>query len=99
MLRPEAEKSLIGTNIIIHAGDIGNVEIIRNLEKIAPVKVIQGNIDREKWSDEFPETLDLQLEDKKIFVIHNIKDLNFIPEEKDYDIIISGHSHKPLDKK
>jgi uncharacterized protein len=95
LLRPEAQKSLIGTNIIIHAGDIGNVEIIRNLEKITPVKAIRGNIDREKWSDEFTETLNLKFEGKKIFVIHNIKDLHFIPEEKDYEIIISGHSHKP----
>jgi putative phosphoesterase len=99
LLRPEAENYLAGSNFIIHAGDIGNVEIISKLIKIAPVEAICGNIDNEKWAEEFQETLDFKIGNKKIFVIHNIKDLNFNPVEKKFDIIISGHSHKALIKK
>ncbi len=98
LLRPEAEKYLEGSDVIIHAGDIGNVEIINRLRKITMVYAIRGNIDKEKWADEFPETLELEIFNKKIFIIHNIKDAD-IGSEKNYNIIISGHSHKPMIKK
>lgn len=99
ILHPVAEKYLDGSNLIIHAGDIGKAEIINKLKKIAPVSAIKGNIDIYEWADELPETLELTLLKKKIFVIHSIKDLNFNPAEEKYDIIISGHSHKPLIKR
>ncbi|MFZ0456736.1 MAG: metallophosphoesterase family protein [Ignavibacteriaceae bacterium] len=98
LLRPETEKYLGGSDIIIHAGDIGNFEIVSSLRRIAPVYAIRGNVDKENWADEFPETLELEILYKKIFIIHNIKDAD-IGIEKKYDIIISGHSHKPLIKK
>jgi len=97
LLRPEAEEQLGGSDIIIHAGDIGNVEIINSLRQIAPVYAIRGNVDKEKWADLFPEILNLAIFNKRIFVIHNIKDLD-VSDENSYDIIISGHSHKPFIK-
>lgn len=98
LLRPEAEKYLEGSNLIIHAGDIGNSAIINKLRKIATIYAIRGNVDKEKWADEFPDTLELEILNKKIFIIHNIKEVN-VSNEKIYDIIISGHSHKPLIEK
>ena len=98
LLRPEAEKYLEGSNLIIHAGDIGNSAIINKLRKIATIYAIRGNVDKEKWADEFPDTLELEILNKKIFIIHNIKEVN-VSNEKNYDIIISGHSHKPLIEK
>ena len=95
LLRPEAERYLKGSDLIIHAGDIGSVEIIHMLKKLAPLKAIKGNIDKDKWTEEFPETLDFKFGNKRLFVIHNIKDLEFNHEKKKYDLIISGHSHKP----
>ena len=99
LLRPEAAKLLKGVNIIIHAGDIGGVEIVSMLKQIAPTKAIHGNVDNEKWADNFPETLELKILKKNIFVVHNVKDFKFKPEENKYDVIISGHSHKPSIKK
>ena len=98
LLRPEAEKNLEGSDVIVHAGDIGNFEIINKLEKIATIYAIRGNIDKENWADEFPETLELEILNKKIFIIHDIKEVD-VRNEKKYNIIISGHSHKPLIKK
>lgn len=97
-LRPETEKYLRRSNFIIHAGDIGNIEIINRLREIAPVYAVRGNTDKEKWADEFPEMLDLKIINKRIFIIHDVKDAE-VNNEKKYDIIISGHSHKPLKKK
>lgn len=98
LLRPEAEMHLKRSNLIIHAGDIGDIQIIISLKKIAPVYSVKGNIDTESWAAEFPGKLEFQVMHKWIFVIHDIKDAN-INNEKSYDIIISGHSHKPLIKK
>ena len=47
LLRPEAVELLRGSEHIIHAGDIGAPEIIPELEKIAPVTAIRGNVDSE----------------------------------------------------
>ncbi len=47
LLRPEAVEMLRGSEHIIHAGDIGAPEIIPELEKIAPVTAIRGNIDHQ----------------------------------------------------
>ena len=98
LLRPEAVKNLKGSDLIIHAGDIGSVEIISILSNIAQVIAIKGNVDKEIWTEKFPETQSFQIGNKKIFVIHNIKDMEYNNEEKKFDIIISGHSHKPLIK-
>ena len=98
LLRKEAEKQLEVSNVIIHAGDIGDVEIINRLKQIAPVYSIKGNIDKENWADEIPEILDFKIMNKRIFVIHDIKDAD-ISNGESYDIIISGHSHKPLIKR
>jgi putative phosphoesterase len=98
LLRPEAEKCLEGSDVIIHAGDIGNFEIIHNLRMIATIYAVRGNVDKEKWANEFPETLELEILNKKIFIIHNIKEAD-VNNEMNYDNIISGHSHKPLIEK
>jgi uncharacterized protein len=97
LLRSKVEEQLGKSDIIIHAGDIGCIEIIDSLRQIAPVYAVRGNVDKEKWADEFPEIFDLEIFNKKIFVIHNIRDVN-INSENSHDIVISGHSHKPLIK-
>ena len=68
LLRPEVKNYLAGNDFIIHAGDIGSVEIISMLKMIAPVKAIRGNVDKEKWADDFPETLDFKIGNKKISI-------------------------------
>ncbi len=59
LLRLEAEEYLKENDLIIHAGDIVSVEIIYKLRRIASVKAIRGNIDKDNWADKFPGLLDL----------------------------------------
>ena len=47
LLRPEAETALQGTQLIVHAGDVGSPEILMRLKAIAPVFAVRGNVDRE----------------------------------------------------
>ena len=50
LMRPEALAALRGVELIIHGGDIGKVEVLESLSKIAPVQAIRGNNDRGPWA-------------------------------------------------
>lgn len=95
LMRPEAKAALQGSELIIHAGDIGGPEIIKELKQIAPVHAIRGNIDKGQWAGEFPETEVVQFGDYLIYVLHNLNDLDLDPGAAGFRIVISGHSHQP----
>jgi putative phosphoesterase len=97
LVRPEALRALRGVPLIIHAGDIGGPEVLRELETIAPVHAVRGNNDRGPWAERLPHTLDLELEKVAIHVIHDVKELAG-PDgagPPGTRVIIAGHSHKP----
>jgi len=95
LLRPEAVASLRGSEHIIHAGDIGSPEIIPELEKIAPVTAIRGNVDTEAWARRFAETEVVELGGLHIYVIHDANALDLNPKAAGFAAVISGHSHQP----
>ncbi|HEX2331523.1 MAG TPA: metallophosphoesterase family protein [Candidatus Angelobacter sp.] len=96
LLRPEAVELLRGSEHIIHAGDIGAPEILPELEKIAPVTAIRGNVDTQSWARVFPETNVAELGGATIYVIHDRNALDLNPKAAGFAAVISGHSHKPL---
>jgi uncharacterized protein len=95
LLRPEALEALRGSEHIIHAGDIGAPEIIRELEKLAPVTAIRGNVDVQDWARKFPETEVVELAGKTIYILHDVNALDLNPRAAGFAAVISGHSHKP----
>jgi putative phosphoesterase len=95
LLRPEAVELLRGSEHIIHAGDIGAPEIIPELEKIAPVTAIRGNVDTQAWARRFAETEVVELAGLFLYVIHDAKALDLNPKAAGFAVVISGHSHKP----
>ena len=96
LLRPEAEQRLAGVDRIIHAGDIGRPEVIDRLRRIAPVIAIKGNVDKGPWAENYPETETVSLGGHAIHILHDIHDLLLDPVSRGIDVVISGHSHKPL---
>ncbi|MCW8196502.1 metallophosphoesterase family protein [Proteobacteria bacterium 005FR1] len=96
LLRPQALEALRGSDLIIHTGDIGPGEIIEQLGEIADTEAIKGNIDKPQWAAAYPDTRLLTVEGRRIYLIHNIKDLDFDPAEEGVDVVIAGHSHKPV---
>lgn len=94
LLRPEALQALQGSEHIIHAGDIGALEIIPAPEKIAPVTAIRGNVDREPWTHRFPETEVVELAGLHIYILHDANALDLNPKAG-FAAVISGHSHQP----
>ena len=95
LLRPEALCALKNSSHIIHAGDIGGPEILVALRAIAPMTVVRGNNDREAWADSIPITQTLTIRKRKIFVIHNLQEMQIDPDLEQMSIVISGHSHRP----
>jgi putative phosphoesterase len=93
LLRPEARDALQGCDTIIHAGDIGKPEVLDGLRAIAPLTVIRGNVD--KWAHDLPDTDVVEMEGRRIYIIHNVRELDFDPRQAGLDAVISGHSHKP----
>ena len=94
LVRPEALDALRGVDMILHGGDIGKAEVLSELEKIAPVAAVRGNNDRDEWASRIPETASLEIDGLSLFMIHDIKTLK--GEPTDHDVIVFGHSHKPL---
>ena len=95
LLRPETFKWLSGARHIIHAGDIGRLEVILELRKLAPVTAVRGNIDSGAWAGEFPHTAHVKLGGRSLYVVHNVKELDGDPAEGEIDVVVSGHSHIP----
>ncbi|HEY5799462.1 MAG TPA: metallophosphoesterase family protein [Burkholderiaceae bacterium] len=95
LLRPEALDFLQGSECIVHAGDIGSLTILKQLEEIAPLIVVRGNNDREPWGLALPERALFSVESVQLYVVHDIADLDLMPSEAAIQIVISGHSHKP----
>lgn len=95
LLRPQAVEALQGSDLIIHAGDIGADDILERLSGIAELVAIRGNIDKASWAQELPNTNIIELAGKRIYVLHNLKELDFDPVAEQIDVVVSGHSHKP----
>ena len=95
LLRPEALRALRGSDYIIHAGDVGDPEILDQLREIAPVTAVRGNVDRGGWARALPKTDVLQADGVSIYVVHILADLNLKPEAVGFRAVVYGHSHVP----
>lgn len=89
LLRPEAVRALEGSELILHAGDVGKPEVLDRLRRIAPVVAVRGNVDRGAWADALPETITVE---PGIYMLHDAKQLKAAPAG--VRAIVSGHSHK-----
>lgn len=95
LLRPEAVRALKGVAHILHAGDVGNPDHLDMLARIAPVMAIRGNIDQGPWAEVLPESATLTAGGLRIHMVHDREALSADPEAEGWDVVISGHSHKP----
>jgi len=96
LLRPEAINALIGSDAIVHAGDIGRPEILERLAALAPVTAVRGNVDVKPWAESVPITAAAEFVGTRIYVIHDRADLARYPVPAGTNVVIFGHSHKAL---
>lgn len=96
LLRPEALDWLRGCDHILHAGDIGDAAILDALRALAPLDAVRGNNDRGDWAAALPETLTLALDGVRLHLLHDLAELAIDPAAQSVQVVVSGHSHKPL---
>lgn len=98
LLRKEALDVLRGSDLILHAGDVGDPEILTALRHIAPVVAIRGNIDNEPWANALQATEIVSAAGINIYMLHNLETLDLAPAAAGIAIVLSGHSHKPAER-
>jgi len=95
LLRPEAVRALQGSELILHAGDVGDPKILDELRAIAPVVAVRGNIDQGDWAMKLPEYELVERQGVSIYLLHDLNQLDLDPPAAGVQAVISGHSHKP----
>ena len=95
LLRPEALSFLRGSDFIVHAGDIGDAEVLEELRRLAPLTAVRGNNDKGPWAKAIAETEVLQVEEVCIYVLHDLAELDLDPVAAGFRVVVSGHSHNP----
>lgn len=92
-LREDIVEALEGVDLIIHAGDVCGQRVIDELELVAPTITVRGNNDHpEDFRNPLPPVLRLTRKGTSIKVVHKLRDVG----QHDADIVITGHTHKPL---
>lgn len=95
LLRPEATVALRGVEHILHAGDVGDAQILDRLRQIAPVTAIRGNVDVHGECSLLPPIEAVELGGRLFYLVHSVHDLDIDPSAAQVDVVVSGHSHKP----
>jgi putative phosphoesterase len=95
LLRPEALTALSGSEMIVHAGDVGDPRILDALRGVAPVVAVRGNIDQGEWAGNLAETERVECGAASLYVLHDVNRLDLDPAAAGVRCVISGHSHRP----
>lgn len=95
LLRPEARAYLIGSDYIVHGGDVGGQQILDELSAIAPLIAVRGNNDMQPWAAHLRHTELIRIGNVFAYVIHDLSELDLDPGAAGVSVVISGHSHKP----
>ena len=99
LVRPEVFAGLEVVSLILHAGDVGGQHVLVELQSIAPVHAVYGNVDS-PGEPGLRAHLKLTLEGKSILVSHGHELGSPTPERLlaryDADILIYGHTHRAL---
>ncbi len=86
-------------DFIIHAGDLVQLSVIDELEQIAPVLAVHGNMDGPEVSSVFPQINSLKIFDRKIGVVHDpdtmqgMTKMRELTKENGFDVLVYGHTH------
>lgn len=98
LLRPEVLPHLAGVDAILHAGDVVDARILDTLREYAPTYAVRGNCDTGGEVGRLPPTLLLPFGNWNIFMLHDLHDLDIVPEAAGVQVVVSGHTHRPLNE-
>lgn len=102
-LNPRVPELLRGVDHILHAGDIGDAGIVRELGHMAPITAVRGNNDREGPASLYPIEVNEILAGRRILLVHEMKAPKWRDgaeargdKEAEVDVVVFGHSHIDL---
>jgi len=95
LLRPEALAALTGSDLILHAGDVGGPEVLGPLRELAPVHAVRGNVDRGAWAEALPATEAVEAGRHVFYLLHILEELDLDPAAAGFTAVVTGHSHQP----
>lgn len=96
LVRPEALEALEGSDVILHAGDVGGAHVLEELGRLAPVIAVRGNVDADAWGRLLPERRLLDPGGVPLLLLHDRAMVGADPVEGGPRVIVFGHSHQPL---
>ncbi|MDD5311741.1 MAG: metallophosphoesterase family protein [Dehalococcoidia bacterium] len=99
----ELVRAMSQVDLIIHAGDIVTLDIIRGLEKLAPVHAVCGNMDSPEVRVKLPEKQVVEVEGRKIGIVHGYGGVGVTADFvkrlfPDVEAVVFGHTHEPMNK-
>jgi uncharacterized protein len=95
LVRTEALDALAGSQLILHAGDVGNADVLERLRAIAPTRAVRGNVDKGIWASALPETDVVEVGRLHLYMLHELSKLDLDPKDAGFAAVISGHTHRP----
>jgi putative phosphoesterase len=92
-----------GVEVILHAGDLSTLRVIKELETIAPVEAVQGNIEDEEVIRTLPIKRHLRVGDCLIGLVHVLDERGRFAEAArrefpDAQCVVFGHTHQPYNE-
>lgn len=91
-----ALNALAGSELIIHAGDIGEKDVLEKLKSIAPVFPVKGNMDKGAWARGIPGSETVNHGCVSLYILHDISRIDLDPAASGFSAVIFGHTHKPF---
>lgn len=95
MVRSAVEKTFSECDHILHAGDVGDKQVLQQLEQIAPVVAVRGNMDRGLWANSLPVNEMVEIKGACFYILHDLNQLDVEPAAAGIHMVISGHTHQP----
>jgi putative phosphoesterase len=93
--RSEARKALAGVDLIIHAGDIDDIQTWHWLGAMGKTVGVRGNCDRGTWAADLRDRELVTVEGRGIYVIHDLGQMTIEPEAAGVAVVVCGHTHEP----
>jgi putative phosphoesterase len=93
-LRAGVQKAFEKVDLIIHAGDIGDEKVLKELSQISPIVAVRGNMDFGKWANNLPKSEFIEIGPIVVYVLHIANRLEVAPGNSHFKAIITGHTHR-----
>ncbi len=96
----EVSEIFAGVKLILHAGDMTQISVVDELQQMAPVVAVSGNMDRGEAKEKLPKMNSAEVYDWKIGVVHNPgiflgkARIETIASQNNFDVLVFGHTHR-----